>query len=119
MSKRADFTASDGIFRGEDKSLAMYIVNESGDPQTMTGWALSWTLRRAASASATVLTKTTGAGSITIGNGDGTDDRAIVTILDTDTEALSAGTYEHALRRTDAGYEQVLAYGIFVLQDAA
>lgn len=119
MSKRADITASDGYFLGEDKQLVFDVVDSAGAAQTMTGWALEWVLRRTAASTTAVLTKNTSGGTVAISNGSGTDDRATVTITDDDTVDLVAGDYEYALRRTDSGNEQILAYGTLTLQKAA
>ena len=45
--------------------------------------------------------------------------RVIVAIADTDTAALAAGIYKHALKRTDEGSETILSFGDLVLQKAA
>lgn len=119
MSVSEDVTLDDNFMKGEDKSLQFTVVDSAGAAQTMTGWALEWVLRRSAASSTATLTKTTGAGEIAISNGAGTNDRATVTITDDDTLNLVAGTYEYALRRADAGNEQVLAFGKLELQQAA
>ncbi len=119
MSKQQNITADDHFFAGEDKTLVFDIVDSAGAAQTMTGWALECVFRRSAAASAVAFTTpTTGLGTITIGNGTGTDDRATVTVSDDLTVNLVTGTYEYALRRTDAGNEQVLAYGTLELLKA-
>lgn len=69
-------------------------------PQAMTGWSLQFVIRRR-SDSALVVSKTTASG-IAIGNGNGTDDRATVTIGETDITGWTPGReYEGALWRTD------------------
>lgn len=119
MSKNVNITASDHFIKGEDKTLVFDVVDSTGAAQAMTGWALEWVLRRSAAATTAILTKNTSGGTISISNGDGTDDRATVTITDDDTVDLVAGQYEYALRRTDAGFEQVLAFGTLELLQAA
>lgn len=116
-AKEANITAAEAWFKGEDRTINIDVDQADGTtPQNMTGWALTWELMSANSGPA-VLTKTTALGGIAITNGDGTNDRAAVTILDTDTEptTLPAGVYYYRLRRTDAGNETVLAYGTAVL----
>ena len=115
MSLEQNITADDHYFAGEDKTLVFDIVDVNGAAQTMTGWALEWVVRRSASSTTATLTKTTGAGTVALSNGSGTDDRATVTITDDDTLNLVTGTYVYALRRTDAGSEQVLAFGTLEL----
>ncbi len=119
MSTYAPITAAKGWFIGEDKTMQFAVSDSNGDPQNMTGWALEWVIRRAPESSSTLITtKTTGAGDITLSNGLGTNDYALVTIADADTVGLAPATYHYTLRRTDDGSEQVLAYGEAVLQQA-
>ena len=76
-------------------------------PQDITGWTLSWMLKRKATdadASALVTkaaTLTTPASGI-----------CTVALTDDDTSALLAGNlYRHELKRTNTGLETVLSYG--------
>lgn len=119
MSVEANIKASNNVFVGEDKNLQFTVTDADANPQTMTGWALEFVVRSQVGAGTALLTKTTGGGTIALSNGDGTDDRATVTLTDTDTLALGAGDYRYALRRTTDGNEQVLAYGTFVIRQAA
>lgn len=119
MSITQNITADDRFFAGEDKSLRYFVVDSAGAAQDMTGWALEWVLRRSAAHPTATLTKTTGAAQIVIDNGNGTSDMATVSITDDDTLNLVAGQYVYALRRTDAGSEQVLAFGTLELLKAA
>ena len=102
-------------FINADHSIRIDVVQADGvTPQTMTGWALEFTLRaEAANGTGTEhITKTTAGGAVTIGNGAGTNDRATVTILAADTATLKEGKYyEFALWRTDTGSRQPLVYG--------
>lgn len=120
---RANITADDHVVIGEDRTINIDVNQSDGTTaQTMTGWALTWELLDRPKGTVLV-SKTTGAGTITIGNGDGTDDRAAITLADGDTESgtisTGAGNYWHVLRRTDAGNEAVIAYGRFVLQQGS
>ena len=118
MAAEFNIAASDNWFIGEDKTINVDVDQSDGStPQTMTGWALTWELKDSATGVVRV-TKTTSGGGVTISNGGGTDDRASVAVLDTDTEALAPGTFFHQLRRTDAGNEVVLAFGNAVLKDS-
>lgn len=113
MAIEANITKDDGWYLGEDKSLAFTVYQSDGTtPQDMTGWALSWRIKKKrtdADASA-ILTKTTASG-ISISTSVAT-----VTVADTDTDALTARGYYHELKRTDAGFEAVLSQGVAVLQ---
>jgi hypothetical protein len=92
--------------------------------EDITGDTLSWTVREDASEEAAALiTKTTGAGVTTVDAANGIADVALV---DDDTVNATSGAlivqpgaYQHALKRTNAGAELVLAYGPAELQLAA
>lgn len=112
---RADIGEDQHVIIGEDRSIVIDVNQVDGTTaQTMTGWTLAWYLT-ARAGSAALVTKTP-----TIGNGDGTDDRATVTLDDASTEsaiiAAGPGNYWHELWRIDAGSETRLVYGSFVLQ---
>lgn len=99
------------IYRASDHTVRVDVVTVDGGatPQTMTGWALGFVVRLGANL---VLSKATSGSGITIGNGNGTDDRATVAIADTDTAGWVAGRdYSWALWRTDDGSDTPLAYG--------
>lgn len=115
---------ADGWYVGEDKLLSFTIYTSTAKTaaKDITGWALSWKLRRKKpDADPALLTKATGGSGITITGTFNADpalntQRAVVTIADTDTDGLGAGSYWHELKRTDAGSETVLAQGIAVLK---
>lgn len=118
MAIERNITSDDDFFLGEDKTLSFTVYQSDGSTaQNITGWALSWMLKkdaRDADADAKV-TKTTGSG-ITITSGAaGT---LTVTIDDTDTASLAAGVYQHELKRTDDGFETVLTFGTCVLRQS-
>lgn len=119
MSIEVNITADDHWIAGEDKSFRFFCVDSAGAAQDMTGWALEWVVRRSANSPTATFTKTTGATTIAISNGIGTSDLATVTVTDDDTVSLVTGQYVHALRRTDAGSEVVLAFGTAELLKAA
>lgn len=111
MAIEQHVTADDQWFLGEDKSLVITVYQSDGTtPQDITGWALSWRLKRKlsdADASA-LLTKTTSSGIALTTAASGV---CTVTIADTDTDDIAPDTYQHELKRTDAGQETVLLYG--------
>lgn len=118
MSKEQNILASDGVFAGETKQLQFSVTDSADSPQTMTGWTLEFVIRTQVGATTALLTKTTASG-IAIANGAGTNDRATVTLTAANTTAVGAGTFSYALRRSDSGSEQVLAYGSLVIRQAA
>lgn len=116
MSEESPVRADDHWFIGEDRTFRYPVVDENGDVQPITGWGLEWVLRERPDAGTTVLSKTVGTG-ITIT--DGTAGICSVAVADTDTIGLTAGDYYYALRRSDEGYETVLAFGRATLRQAA
>lgn len=119
MATQANIGTDDDFFTGEDKSLVFTVTQADGTtPQNITGWALSWMLKRNAgdADAAALITKSTVAGSIALTTP--LSGVCTVTVEDTDTDALSPGTYRHELKRTTAGVETVLSYGSCVLKQA-
>jgi hypothetical protein len=128
MALNADIADANRYFTGEDKSLAFTVYEPgtsqaaaeagSGTPQNISGWTLSWMVKRFktdADADALV-TKTTGDGIMLTTPASGL---CTVTVEDSDIDALQAGaTYYHELKRTNAGFETVLSQGLFVLSQA-
>lgn len=94
-------------FAGEDQALRWTIYDSVGAAQDITGWTISFKMA-ATQSGASVLTKTsaitTAASGITT-----------VSVAAADTSTLG-GTYFYTLSRTDSGSNQVLAYGLAVLQ---
>jgi len=77
----------------------------------MTGWALSFMIKRKLSdLDAAAVVPLTTPSNITISTSVAT-----VTMADTNTDTLSAGVYRWELKRTDAGAETVVGYGPLAL----
>jgi hypothetical protein len=113
LSKLQNIAKTEFWFKGEDQDIRFDVKQSDGTTaQTMTGWTLVWELKDSPEGTVRI-TKTP-----SIGNGVGTDDRATVSVVDTDTESLGAGTYYHHLRRSDAGSEQILSHGDAVLLES-
>lgn len=124
MSIEANVVASHHFFAGEKKTLR-FAIYQSDDvtPLDNAGFAMEWVLRRKETG-AVVLTKTTGAGEITVSgvfnvNPSVNTQRTLVAIVDDDTIDLPSGVYLHTLWRTDAGLEGVLSFGDFQVRRAA
>lgn|SRR5574342_89323 len=109
MAVRAVISQAHHWFIGEDRTLD-FLITENGVPLDCSGFAMAWALKRNPWDDTVVLAKAT-PGEITTANGNGTDDKVRVAVLDTDTDALLSGWYYHTLRRTDAGQEVVLSFG--------
>ena len=109
------------LWLGTDFQYVFHVKNNAEDTAIeITGWALSWMVKRYrsdADASA-ILTKTTASGIAIAGTFHQTPalntQRATVTLADTDSSSLNPGLYHYELKRTDDGYETVLAYGQMV-----
>lgn len=96
-------------FVGDDITFEHSVVDAAGAARDITGWALQWTLREYPDDPDIVLQVSA---SVT----NGTGGKAQVTIADTDTDSLPARWYSYALRRTDAGAEETVAWGRALLQ---
>lgn len=94
------------LFKGKDTVLTFTVVG-----QTMTSWALRWTLRRSPTEpGAALVTLTTGAGIVVTGS------TASATVPATSTASLLPGAYHHVLERTDLGAATELSYGWAILE---
>src|SRR5688572_14795698 len=106
--------------QGTDKQYVFTIQNKA---QTLcidiTGWALSWMVKRNKSDAdvAAVLTKTTANGGIVISgafNATPSVNTQVATVIVADTDSTTmTGMYFHELKRTDAGLEADLSEGLF------
>ena len=111
------------LYLGADHTYPFTILNKAETLAVdITGWALSWMVKRRTSDAdaAAVLTKTTGSGIVIAGTFNSVittnTQVATVTVLDTDTDAIAAGLYHYELKRTDAGFETPLAFGTLTLK---
>jgi hypothetical protein len=142
MAIKSDLPATAKIFCGEDKSIEFTIFDADGiTPLDVAAWTFEWVVRavyprrlttparippECATATTTpdpALRKESGDGIAVTGTFNADPDvntqRVVVTIADTDTESLTPGTYNHALKRLDDGFETILSFGEFVLRKAA
>lgn len=112
-----DFT----MWQGEDVVVTVPITNAAGTPVSLTGaTAVVWKAFAitSASASSAAVSKSLGSG-VALANSADTDDAVVITLADTDTEALATGRYYHECRVTDsAGREQVVFVGNLVLKQS-
>ena len=116
MSQLAPITPSLGWHRFEHKNLEITVVDADGEPQTLTGIALSWKLLHHGTA---LITKTDQDG-ITLDTSDSVgaiNDIAVIEIEETEyvydeedgTSEVPAGIYRHELWDTDS--DVLLSYG--------
>ena len=119
MAREQNLGTTEMWFVGEDKTIPFEIY--SADEATMediAGWTIIWTLRRMLEGDAVLLTKTgTVAGSYNSDQAVNTQ-RVSIDIDAADTLYFEPGQYHHVLKRTDAGFVTVLAYGTVYLKRA-
>ena len=126
MALKSPITSEHQLFTGTDKGLEFSIFQkDTVTPQNITGWSLSWVLKRSLSDTdaAAKITKTTASGIVITGtystNPAVNTQVARVTLSDDETLVLAARLYQHELKRMDAGFEEVLAFGSVFLKQGA
>ena len=125
MAREQHIGGTEDWFIGEDKTLKFEIYDSTEEQITdVSSYAMAFYLRQHGGPDTRLLTKTTGASTITVTGSHNADpdtntQRTNVLIEDTDTDNLQPGLYTYALWRTDSGNETVLAYGTAVLKKAA
>jgi hypothetical protein len=111
MSQQSVITQAMGWHRFEHKSIEITVVDSAGDPQDLTGIALSWKLLRNGTA---LITKTTDAGITITGDDDNVatidiDETEYVYDAEDGTSEVVAGVYRHELWDIDS--DVLLSYG--------
>lgn len=128
MAYEAHVTRARLFFTGEDKGYAFIvyapgstnadIADDTATRQDISGWALSWMVKRHKTdpdASA-MIAKTIGDGVVIT---DGPTGACLVTVTDDDLSVLNGERqYHHELKRVDPGYRTVLSFGVYVLNQA-
>ncbi len=134
MAREYNFEKTANIFVGEDKQVKFPVYDDDSSEAVkpaldVSGFAMTWILRKSDTAADALLTKATGGQGITV---TGTFDadpsvntqRVVVALADTDTAdntgavLIKPGKYRYSLKRTDADSETILAFGNFVLREA-
>lgn len=112
------------LFIGTDHQFKYPVLDEADAAVALdaSAWTLSWMLKSNkddADVDARV-TKVTPSGITVTGTFNATASlsaqRVVVTVEDTDTDSLPAGTYYHELKRKDSGQEAILSYGEMTLR---
>jgi hypothetical protein len=117
-------SATDLVFLDTDWTKAFKVADldtdESGaTAKDITGWALTFDIRPTRSSSTVLLTKSVGSGVTISGvfNSVLATSTQVATITVTDTDMAtsvfgrSGGVFHYSLKRTDNGFEAILAYG--------
>lgn len=122
MSVESPIASTDHVFIGEDRTFQFPIKNSTGGVQDITNWAVTFEVRAFAGSATALLSKTVGMG-VTLT--DPTNGVLQVRLLRADTVDVNGavliqpGRYVYALHRTDSGAATELAFGDFVLLEAA
>lgn len=101
--------------------VTVYTSEAATTVREITGWALSFMIKRKATDAdgSALVTKTTGDGISISGTFNADPDtntqKATVSVADTDTDGLTPGVCHWELKRTDAGSEARIAYGPLTL----
>lgn len=111
------------LYIGTDHQFAFHVKDDDEDVAIdITAFALSFMVKRHRSDvdADALITKTTASGIAiagTFNSAPGSNlQRATVTLADTDSSALAPGVRHYELKRTDDGFETVLAYGTFTFR---
>lgn len=104
----------------QDYDFTIYTSAAQATVRDTTGWACSFIVKRKPTDTdlQALVTKTTGSGIVTSGVFNAVPatntQKSTVSILDTNTDGLSAGTYHWELKRTDPGSEARIGFGVIV-----
>ena len=142
MAYHRNITSADQVFFDTDRVFEYTLYEAAPDldaqiaagtavPEDVTGWALSWVLRKKVNSTEILIEKIVGEGIEIVGTYNASmalnTQRIRVTLAATDTYnvlvsppvTIKAGKYQYALKRTDDGAEDIKAYGSFQLLQAA
>lgn len=102
------------MYQGEAQVIRAPIVDAAGAPVTLTGASITW---RAENSYGAGVTKSTGAGGVTLATTVATDDTVVITLAPADTATLTPGAYAHeaAITGSQAG---VLLTGVLTLLES-
>lgn len=105
------------VFWGEDKTLQDTIYQSDGSTvQNITGWLITFVVTAYGNPEAIFITKTVGDG-ITLSNP--TQGVLQIALGSEDTLVMRPGEYSYEIRRTGAGAESMLTYGLFTILGSA
>jgi hypothetical protein len=100
-------TNSITIYKGESIVQPFtHVIEGTTTPVNITGWTITFTLKRKATDTSALLTATAQIVSGSAGT-------YTISLTHAQTAALYAGTYAYDIQRTDTGSEAVISIGIF------
>jgi hypothetical protein len=113
----ANITYDQGWFTGADKQLEFALDDTAANPTT---WDIIFVLKRVVSDTTIVFQKATGGDGVTTeALSPGPGYKVVVDVSSADTLGQLQGWYSYALRRVDAGNNDVLQEGMAYLRRAA
>ena len=115
MATKVTIGGGSTLFMGTDKRIEFNLKDASGAPVDATGFTLLFVVKRTVNTATVILSKSVSV----VGLFTPTSNvQRLVLQLD-DTELIfNAGTYQYSLKRLDAGAEEILAEGNFIVQKA-
>lgn len=112
-------TASRPIVIGNDQTAELIpVVDKNGNCVDMSGWTITFVVRATPTGS-TLLSLSASVSGTYNADPDVNTQKAVAPITDTDTDALTAGLRYYAWKRTDAGNETDLDYGLIPVVNTA
>jgi len=107
------------LFVGEDKTLRLELLDPAGVPVNMATFTIKMIVRiKEPSPDPPILDKTaTVSGTYSAVRATNAQ-RAVVTLTDTEMDALSGRTYRHSWKRTNTDNETILSFGPFIVEEA-
>ena len=116
MARESSVTRDDNYFAGDDRVFRWTVFDRDdvGNQVALdiTGYTLDWELKLNESDTLPLISRSGFSPSAPLLG------QIEVTLVDTETEALAEATYNYTLRRVDAGFERVLAFGGFHIRRA-
>jgi hypothetical protein len=100
MANKVDVLSGDGFYKGTNFEIHFQSLEDDGSPESISAFALQYTLWLRPESATPLLTKTVGSGIVIT---DGANGMGKVVFVPADTASLKPGVYFHKLKRTDTG----------------
>ena len=119
MALFATVGGSGALFIGEDKQIALELIDTNANPVNMLGWTIQFVVRTSDTAPdppvltlpATISGAFNAVRSLNL-------QRAVVQLTEVEMELLSARTYRQSFKRTDSGSQTIFEYGPLIVEAA-
>ena len=116
MVEATPIGSGQGWFRGDDFIQPFNVVDGNGTAVNITGWLMDFTVKRKIGDTDNLVARAVGTGIALV---NPTAGALTVTIPAATTAVMPPGNYFYALRRTDSGFVQTIAFGPAVLLQSA